>query len=424
MPASPRRLAAVAIVLVALTAAGCAGDDERPLRIGVLVDCLGPFRSSEDASLAGAELPLLERGARLVGRRPADGVTKAQVAGHTVELVHGCVEGGELTTVIDEARRLVELEHVDAVVGGTWPGDGIAMRAVAQRYPDVAFMPASAGPREVTLQTPASNLFRVAPDYVQVVAGLAAYAYRELGWRRVAVVADDWEGGWAGGDAFAAEFCSLGGRVARRSTIGFGMDDGDLGDVRTGADGVAVLASRLFDPTQLLRRLAREADDPARELVLGPFVTYDGSLRRSVARELEGVVGSAVLPPPGTPTLDAYLRAYREAFPGLPADAALGDYSPGYRDAVETIVQAFERADGDLSRGRERFRAELAAPADGLLRGSARLDRNRQAMVATPLVRLNRDGSLTRIGAARPVDQSLGGLLAPSFEPRRSEQTC
>ena len=40
------------------------------MRIGLLTDCRGLFSGYEDAMLAGAELPLLRRGARRTGRRP------------------------------------------------------------------------------------------------------------------------------------------------------------------------------------------------------------------------------------------------------------------------------------------------------------------------------------------------------------------
>jgi ABC-type branched-subunit amino acid transport system substrate-binding protein len=316
------RLAAVVLVALLLAAAGCAG--EQPLRIGLMVDCLGVFRNLEDASLAGAQLPLRQRGARPLGARPSDGVTSARVGGGRVELVRGCTEGGEFTTIIEEARRLVELEEVDAVVGGTWPGDGVVMREVARRYPDVPFVPVLSGPREITLTTPAANLYRVVPDMAQTVAGLADYAFAELGWRRAAVLSDDWEGGWASTEAFAAGFCRLGGHVTARVTIGV-ENAGTAVAVPDDVDGVAVLVSGLFGPVEAVRRLAAGRDDPAREIVIGPYVTADPQLRRALGPALEGAVGTMLVPAPGSPAVESHLRAFAEAFPGLPRDAALSE---------------------------------------------------------------------------------------------------
>src|SRR3712207_3987413 len=122
-----RRLrVALALAVVALLLPACS-PDPASLRLGVLVDCMGFARGSEDVVLAGAELPLLRRGSELRGMRPTAGVTPVTIAHRHVELVTGCTEGGEYSTLIEQARRLVEVEGADVVVGGTWPGDGLVL---------------------------------------------------------------------------------------------------------------------------------------------------------------------------------------------------------------------------------------------------------------------------------------------------------
>ena len=184
------------IAAFALGLAACGGSGERPLRIGVIVDCQGAFRALRDVELSGAQLPLMTRGAKRDGRESGAGVTAARVAGRPVELVRGCSESGELAAVTQVARLLVERMKVDVVVeGGVFSVDGIVLREVARRYPDVPFVAAANGPREVTLLGSPASVYRVAADYGQGVAGLATYAYRELGWRKVAVASEDWVAG-------------------------------------------------------------------------------------------------------------------------------------------------------------------------------------------------------------------------------------
>src|SRR5712691_10456666 len=96
---------AAAVVLCLALAAGCGGKVASPIKIGLLTDCNGAFSSFYDTTVAGAELPLLERGARLRGKRPSDGVEGASVAGKPVKLVIGC-QGGTFGTMLAEARRL------------------------------------------------------------------------------------------------------------------------------------------------------------------------------------------------------------------------------------------------------------------------------------------------------------------------------
>jgi len=183
MPSS-RALLAVAVAVLATAATGC-GSDEQVVRIGVLADCQGALRGFEDAQFAGAELPFLRRGADLVGTSPSGGVSSIEVDGRRVELVRGCQETGEHTVYIEEARRLLENEHVDVVVGGS----SVVSRDLAHRYPRAVFVSTFWDEQEITLRRPAANLFRFSPDYAQREAGLGAYAYHQLGWRRAAIVA-------------------------------------------------------------------------------------------------------------------------------------------------------------------------------------------------------------------------------------------
>src|SRR4051794_23779344 len=154
MRADLRSTAAALAVLAAaaaLVVGGC-GSERRPVRVGVVVDCVGVNRPLEGAELAGAELPLLQRGAKLRRADAIDGITSGTIAGRPVELVPGCTELYEFSTLAAEIRRLVEHEHVDVVVAGGSGRDDLAVRDVAALYPHVIFLPVVHGPREVTLR--------------------------------------------------------------------------------------------------------------------------------------------------------------------------------------------------------------------------------------------------------------------------------
>ena len=170
----------VSVTLLITTLQGCTSPASMPVRIGVLAECVGFFRNLRDAGLAGAEIPLLERGAALNGQRPSDGVTPTTIAGRPVELVAGCTEGGEYSTLIEQTRVLIEDHQVDVVIGGTWAGDGLILRELARKYQDTTFVVSTSGPREVTLGDTAPNLFRFAPDISQQVAGLGTFAFRAI----------------------------------------------------------------------------------------------------------------------------------------------------------------------------------------------------------------------------------------------------
>jgi branched-chain amino acid transport system substrate-binding protein len=410
-----------ALGAVVLAAAACGGGDHRPLRIGVVVDCVGAFRALQDQELAGAQLPLIARGATRTGTRPTDGVRGARAAGRPVEIVRACSESGEFATLTQVTRQLVEREHVAAVVaGGPFSVDGIALRDVARRYPGVAFVAAANGPREVTLQHTAPNVYRVAPDLAQGVAGLATSAYRTLGWRRAALLLDDWVVGWQGETAFVREFCSLGGRVTGRIALAQATPPKSvLARIPRTADGVVVLGSTMSVTRDLLAALARRG---TRTLLLGPDVTGSPGLVRNVAG-LAGVLGASYAP--DSPALEAYLRAYAKAYPGAARWEPRDELVIGYRNAVEALLQAFERARGEQGR----LGVQLARLDTTLLGVPVRMDANRQAVVSSSLVRLGPPSesgmpTLTAVESVPGVDQSVGGLVPAGYEPSSAGERC
>lgn len=204
----------VAAVTLCLTATGC-GASSDPVRIGIVTACAnnGYFARSNPSLVAGAELPLLDRGGTPAGPAPSNGVRGASVAGRPAQLEVGCSQPYDPESALAALQRLVESQHVDAVVTPTAENDPIVAR-YARRHRGVVFMLGDYGQSE-TLRFPSSNMFRFEEDGAQWSAGLAAYAYHQLGWRQVTTIGEADPPGWVGAAGFDAEFCSLGGRVQR-----------------------------------------------------------------------------------------------------------------------------------------------------------------------------------------------------------------
>jgi branched-chain amino acid transport system substrate-binding protein len=418
MPGSRTLLVvAAALAVFAAGVAGC-GTDEQVVRIGVLADCQGALRGFGDGELAGAELPFLRRGARPLGTGPSGGVSAIDVNGRRIELVQGCQETGEHTLYIEEARRLLENEHVDVVVGGA----SVVARELAHRYPRAVFVSTFWDEQEITMRRPAANLFRFSPDYAQREAGLGAYAYHQLGWRRAAVVADYANPGWAGAAAFTAEFCALGGHVV--TTVYAGTQDRVGRALAMHPDGIATFVE-YTDPAKILGSLASKLHDPRRLLVSSANLE-DPELMQTVGRKLDGVVGSTWLPSsPPSPVLRDYRRRWRAAFPGLPAAFANHSAVIGYYNALEETVSALGRirsADVPAGLMTELRRARLDLPG-----GPVTVDLNRQAVRDGYLSRIvDRGGklSLEPVRVVPHVEQSFAGLLSDAPPPGPGSQPC
>src|SRR5439155_6917771 len=136
----------------------------------------------------------LKRGGTLRGTTPSAGVHGAEVAGRPVELRSGCVHSIE--EVLPEARRLVEEDGANLLIGLLDPQQGLVLRQYARLRPETTFLIQPSDAPELTLRNQASNVFRFAPDAAQVAAGLGSYAYRELGWRTAVTIGDDVPYGW------------------------------------------------------------------------------------------------------------------------------------------------------------------------------------------------------------------------------------
>ena len=161
----------------------------RAIRIGMVVDCYGGFAFSRDLIMAGAELPLIQRGARLAGDHPSDGIVGASVASRPVRLLTACEAWADKSTTITGLSDLVERQHADVVVAPGFSGDSIAVHDYAQHHPRVTFF-LTGFEQSATLKHPLRNVFRFEPDSVMWSAGLGSYAYNTLGWRDAATVSN------------------------------------------------------------------------------------------------------------------------------------------------------------------------------------------------------------------------------------------
>jgi branched-chain amino acid transport system substrate-binding protein len=412
--------------LVALTgvvlglAAGCGGGGKAPIRIGVLSDCYGPFSSTHELVVASAELPLIERGAKLRGRNPSAGVDGASVAGRTVELRIGCIAGTE--EVLPETRRLVEEDGARIVVGPLVPEHGLVLREYARRRPETTFVIQPSGAPQLTLREPAANVFRFTTDNAQYVAGLGSYAYNTLGWRTAATVGDDAAFGWGDVAGFVAEFCALGGRIVDRQWVVVGTDPAEaVSRIPQSADGV-YLGPAVSSMAGFVRRYSAGHRDLSRRLLSNAVLLYEPL----ALAQAPGLVVGGSLPAQPTPAARAYLAAFTKAFPRIPAAAALGPIAVPYRDGVEAALQALEHVDGATGAS---FMSALAHLELDSLTGRIHLDRNRQAVGPNYLSKVGTDANgkpaIKALRVVPNVEQTFGGYFKPSDPPpSRTSPAC
>lgn len=414
----------VLTVALALLGTSCGGSsDENAVKIGVLADC-GYLAQWREVAMAGAELPLLRRGGDLRGSRPLDGVEDAAIAGRPVELVLGCASDPTGGTV--EARRLVEGEGVDLVVG---LGFGTALVRYAAKQSGVTFV------TDGTIG-PGPNMFTFTTTAAQQSAGLGTYAYEELGWRRAVTIAEPDVIAWGEVAGFVAEFCSLGGEIVERAWLDTypELPERIVTSPAKDVDGYYVASSPTQVRTdQVLERLRDLTPALAGHVIPGAaYAPADEDAVKRLGDDLVGLVTAWDIPAVAAPpALTEYHAEFSQAFPTLSELASQFShaYDLLYHNAMEAVLRALEQVDADLSAGQTRFREALAAIHLEAPNGPIRLDENHQAVVPIYLFRIA--GMLESGPAYEPlrtldeVDASFGGRFGPGDPvPSRSEPPC
>jgi branched-chain amino acid transport system substrate-binding protein len=415
----------IASTLLLVGLGGCTMDRAGPIRIGVLTNCGVLWSPFSESMVAAAELPLLARGGRLKGETPADGVSGLSIDGRRIELLRGCSDG-TASGVLREARRLVETEGADVLIGAFTASEGLALRAYAHRRPETTF--AIVGNLQTTtLHDPALNVFRFSSDAAQWTAGLGSYAFDDLGWRTAAVVGDRNGFGYAQAAGFVAEFCSLGGHVTTHVWIPPATEDATpfVEQVPKTVDGVAVVGGLAI--VGFLERYDAPAEFD-RHVVIGGGGLADQTVADALHDRAEGLVSTGPQPSDlATRGWKDYVLRAREAFPDIPFTTH--PFSVQYFLPMEAVLEALETTTGDLSNRQSRFRRALAHIALDAPAGRVTLDANRQAIAPNFVMQLQKgpDGKLVQrtIRTVEGVEQSFGGRFRKSGKPvGRDGLTC
>jgi branched-chain amino acid transport system substrate-binding protein len=437
---------AAVVLALAVISAGCGGDDESSgqtggattggqatgdaIKIGIFSNNEGAFAPFEGQTWGGAMLPLINRGATAVSGDPTEGVEGAVIAGHPIEIVYG---GSDSTPdkAVEEARRLVEQEKVDILVGPLSGSEGIAVANYSKEQPGVTFVNGISGAQDTTLKVRSPNFFRFHNDGTQWTAGLGDYAYNELGWRNVVTIGDDYDFPYSQIAGFVAEFCSIGGKVSERLWPPLGEEDyssyitqipEDVDGFFMGVGGTGTVA--------FVKQYGQLRGNLSDKIMGGIFMT-DPVILKELGDQVVGVVTAGMTA--GDSQESSYLdysSALDTAYPDLKGTAS-SVFAYGYYTAMEAIAQGLEQVEGDLSDDHGAFRdalsnLELDAPL-----GTIKLDENRQAIMDNFLQQIVADQTgdgvpdVKTIKTIPQVDQTFAGFFSPETpSPDRTNPEC
>jgi branched-chain amino acid transport system substrate-binding protein len=404
------------------TAAAPASAPEGAIKIGVLTTCGGPFATFEAESLSGAKYALVkDAGGKADGQKPQDQVTGATVAGKPIAVSYGCSDATP-DKAVAEARRLVENVGVQILLGPLSGDEGVAVANYAKSHPDVTFVNGTSGAQSTTLSVQAPNFFRFGGDGAQWMAGLGTYAYKTLGWKKVAILGEDYSYPYTQAAGFVSEFTSLGGQVTARSWVPLTQTDwsSPVAQLPRDVDGVLLLTGGT-NTVAAEKAFIQIGKDPGKFLLGGSSVMDPTSF--TVGDQLEGLVGGSPVPLGGTESeWTDYVDGFTKEFPDVPGDSL---FTVLYYDGMEAILQGLEQVKGDLSDKSAAFQQALTGLKPTFPNGQVSLDENRNSVQPAYVVQIVKDGGQLGFKVVKTidqVDQTFGGLFGPnSPDPSRDE---
>ncbi len=389
-----------------------------PLKIGVL------------ATLEGTYTALGEDGVR--GLKTALAEIDNKIGGREVELVIGPTDASP-DSAVRAARKIVEQDGVDIVIGPLSGSEGIAIRDYSKTQPDVTFLNGISGAQETTYVEPSENFFRFNMDGAQWSAGLGDYIYNEKGYRSIATIGEDYSFVYTQVFGLVTEFCAAGGEVTERLWVPLGTKD--FGSIIAALpDDVDAIYLGLGggDAVNFLNQYQQAGGDAQ---LIGGTIMVDGTVLNSKGSAKDALIGTPAAGPQADtwddPKWQAYVKSYQDTFPPEERFPSPSLLATGYYNATHAVSQCMDKIGGDLSDGHAGLRSCLSSLELDAPNGKITLDENRQAIgtnFVSEVVELD-DGTLATklVSMKEGVNQTLG-ISAEAFAeiglPSRESPEC
>ncbi len=392
-----RRYLLATVSLAAMMSATAAQADS--IKVGVL------------ATLEGTYTVLGEDGVR--GLKTALGEAGNKAGGKDIEVIIQSTDASP-DSAVRGARKLVEQDKVDFVIGPLSGSEGIALRDYAKTQPQTTIINGISGAQETTFVDPAPNFFRFNMDGAQWGAGLGEYVFNEKGWKTVATVAEDYSFAYTNFLGFAHGYCKSGGKIVERQWVPLGTKD--FGSIIAALpDDVDAIYLGLGggDAVNFLNQYQQAGGDAN---LIGGTIMVDGTVLSSKGEAKKALVGTPSSGPQADtwddPNWQKFVKSYQDAFPPEKRFPSPSLLATGYYNATSAALQCLGKVNGDLSDGHEGFRGCLASLELNAPNGTIKLDGNRQAIgtnFVTEVVEQD-DGTLANkmVAKIEGVTQTLG----------------
>ena len=388
------RTLAVAAMVVALAVPAHA---QQVVKIGLLATLEGPFAAGGQDGMRGAELAVKQR--------------NGMVAGKKIEIIKASSDA-KPDVAVNATRKLVEQDKVDIMVGPLSGSEGIAVKNYSKSQPSITFINGSSGAQATTLQDPSPNFFRFNTEGAQWMVGLGEYALKSKGYKKMALIAEDYAFPYSQVQGFMTEYCKLGGKVTHKAWVPLGGKDYSSVIAKLPGDVDALLV--VLGGADAVNFLSQYEQAGGNKPMVGGSITVDQTVLNFKGKRRESLLGT----PSAGPMADNYEGAEWKKF--------VADYKANFKDGfpspslfayvyyinMKAALDGLDAVKGDLSGGQAKYREALKSLKLQTPTGVVTLDENRQAIGTTFVteVAAGADGTYYNkvVKVVPNVDQRLG----------------
>jgi branched-chain amino acid transport system substrate-binding protein len=296
--------------IVAAASSGLVHAQAEPLRIGFLTVRTGALAAGGRQMEEGIQLFLKERNYTIAGRK--------------VELTIADT-GGNPAGAKNKTQELVELNKVHVIIGPLAAFEALAIDDYIRQV-KIPVVSSSAAAEDLTQRKPNPWFVRTVGSSAQPNHALGDYAAKTLGYKRVAILADDFAYGHETAAGFQRVFEDNGGKVVQKLFPPLNVADygSYIGQIKQNVD--AVYAS--FAGANGLRFLTQYKEYGMKIPVIGNMTTTDEGILRRMGDEAIGVVtGGWYAAGIDSPENKRFVAAVNKEIGADPGYYTLGAYS-------------------------------------------------------------------------------------------------
>jgi branched-chain amino acid transport system substrate-binding protein len=381
------------VLALSLAGIGMSAQAQEVIKVGVLATLEGALAVSGQDGMRGMELAMKEHNFSAGGKK--------------IEVVRAS-SNGKPDVAVNAARKLVEQDKVQILIGPLSGSEGIAIKDYAKTQPNVIFVNGSSAAQQTTLSDPSPNFFRFTTDGAQWSYGLGSYSYQK-GYKKVAVVAEDYAFPYSQVQGFMAEFCKVGGKVVDKQWVPLGTKDYSsvIAKLPNDIDAIYVV----LGGSDAVNFFSQYEQAGGNKPFIAGSITVDQTVLGYKGKRRDGLVGT----PAAGPIADNWDNADWKKFVASYQKASFKDAYPtpglfahAYYVNTKAVLNGLEATKGDVSQlGKQLASMTLKTPT-----GDVKLDENRNGVASIFLTEVAKgpDGNLyNKVVKVTPnVGQTLG----------------